>query len=117
MFDGPSRADGPAPERRGSAIQPRTPKTGFFSFGDDSKASKMKDEQSFKKFDSIMKQKGGPVKPSNGRVDTDIQEDDDDEVNMEEVQQKLKSLTKRNISNAAQTGVKSLFTGVKNLFS
>jgi len=123
VFDKPGKVD-IQPDEKIQVKQPKTPRSGgLFSFGtsEETKSSKSKDEQNFKKFDEILKQKGGSSaiktqSSSSRRVHTEIEEDEEEYDFGDKVQSKLKNLTSKGIA-VGQKNIKSLMSGVKSLFS
>lgn len=86
------------------------------------------EDDNFKKFDEILLTKGASTGLNRGKtimtVMTTMGDEDDDEPNYADVKEKLKVYTTKNsnvvnnnLNNEGQKGIKSFFSGVKNLFS
>jgi hypothetical protein len=117
-FDKPPKSDY-LPEEKKTVIPDLKQTKAEPSIKENIKSENAKEDQSFKKIESRLKQKGNmlakKLKPlMNTKTDTDTQEEEEDDGSSEESTQKLK--TSQN-TKVIQKGMKSLISGVKNLFS
>lgn len=124
-FDKPSRNDFQPEEKKPIKSEVKTPRGVIFNFNinvETPRQAKLIDDQNMKKFDDLMKQKRAnqppTVKSTAGlRVQTEINEDDEEEVDMVQIQQKLRTITAKNVAVKQQKSTNSFFGNVRNLFS
>ena len=93
-----------------------------FNAAETPRPAKLIDDQNMKKFDDLLKQKRGNqpavAKSTAGlRVQTEINEYDEEEVDMVQIQQKLRTITAKNVTVKPQKSTNSFFGNVRNLFS